>query len=897
MVLAAGPRNDSGNSEAAGGAYRVESPVVARVAGLPASVLAPLRMDASWALVEQLLGADAALEREGSDLGQALFDHIGALSTDPVKPRLVALRRAVHNRRTPGEREWNEEIAAALPGELAKAVHQWLGQLGGRQRLLVQLRSVLNSEYQDKVPELRAAVAHPMFQHALLHASPALFDEVRKWLADGRRSLRRRTLVGLARFLSRAAAKTSPFSTFTYCALGTWTEVGPAVRFRGDLDVRGVVELDRRVLGRVVRALERRPGLRAELPVRLNPSATVAGKAVTFLGPWPEEPILSLPLSPALSECMRVASAAPGTLAQLSARLSEELAADPADLLGYLDKLVECGLLNTSPAVPDQSSDPLDGLLRWLESIPPVDEGHSAAIALIGDLRRILDHGVETGDIAAGLARRDGAARAMAGLETALDLPSTPPELLRKRTFHETAMFTNARVQCSLASWRPALDDLNVVRSWLAVHDWLLPTRLALGTYVRRRFGAGASVPFPMLHRAVQQDLALPESQCPPWLAATRPFLRPSTPVWPHELEQSTVPRIAELYQLRLDSARTVLAVPEHDGVLRVDPRELADLAGSWPSWVRPTASIACYLQPFLVEDDLRVVVNMVAGGYGRGRARWLRLAAQSGSVVPEWQYRTSTAPDLAVAELSGTFDASVNLRTPLAPLEVDYPFTASDRPAAQRIPLCELVVVHEPDADLLDLVDPRRGIRVRPAHLGMMGDPLLPPAIRLLLTAFGPSHLVNPSAPTVYPLEEQENETEVYRLPRVEVGRVVLQRTRWIVAAASVPARENGGDEADHLLRLAGWLRSHGIPDRCYVRVLEPEGEWADQLFAKSRKPVFVDFANPFLLLTFEHLLADRTGQVVFEEPLPVPELGCCPDPATPSVTEFIVELSTNEG
>jgi Lantibiotic dehydratase, N terminus len=902
VVLATGPVNRP--AQALGG-YRLETPLVVRVAGLPASALRDLRLKETWELLGTITDLDRELADAADELGQALFDAIADLSESPVKPRVVAVRRAIHQGRVPRKGEWDERTAAALPADVVVAVERWLALLRDRDRCRADLPRSLADEVERKQEPLRRACADPLFQHALLRASPALYEEIRKWLADDGRRLRRRTLVGVARYLSRAAAKTSPYSTFTTSAVGGWRVNGPAVGFTGNLQVRGVLELDRGVLGRLMRELTGRPALAATLPVRLNPSTLVGDDTLSFIGPRPDESIMTLPMSPSLAECLRVArnEGENRTVAELCTLLAAQTGADPALLRPFLDRLVEIGLLERRPPVRDQSERPLDELLAWLRSAGADSVVGPEVTSLIERLRSDVDQPFAMD--ATPTAQKAPGERVSA-LATSLGLPAAAIERLRRTVSHESSMFPHARVECALPRWRPALDDLDLVRRWLALHDWLLPTRLAIASYVGNRFGQGAWVPFLTLHQAIQQDLLRPDEECDAWLAALRPLLRLSTPAWPSFLARSEVPRLRELHRLRVRSYGFILSGEQESGVVRVDQDALARLVDSWPSWVRTPGSIACYVQPYLTGEDLRLAVNLVGSGYGRGRSRWLRLAAQAGADQPRTEQPGTEQPspepsraqgtDPVVAEVSGVFDASVNLRTPLAPYEIDYPFTASDRPAGERIPLSDLTVVHDADTDLLRLRSRRLGVDVLPAHLGMLGDTLMPPAARLLLSAFGPSHLVHSAIATVYPLGEDAEGGPLRRLPRVEVGRVTLQRARWFVPVAEVPARAAGEDDAGYLLRMVGWLRAHGIPDRCYVRVMDPEGEWREQFFSKARKPMFVDFANFFLGAAFEHMLKDRGGLVTFEEALPPPEGGCGLDPADPRVTEFVIELSASE-
>ena len=861
----------------------------------------------SWTHLEDLLCLDEWLAKESVSLSDALFEVVGNLTEPQIKPRVVALRRAVHQVRAPGKGAWNSQVIAALPPAIADRVRRWHSRLRERDLGRAELSRLLADEVIRKQASLRRIVADESFQHALSQASSALSEEVSKWLADDQRHMKRRTLVGLARFLARASAKTSPYSTFTTSAVGRWTRHGAAIRFAGDLDVQGVVEVSRRVVQQLVEAFVVRPSLSAYVPLRVNPSTQITGDTVSFLGPRPEESINTLPTSLALRECLRVVGCDTGhTHDELRALLAQETGEDPARLGPFLDRLVEIGLLEHRSPVADQSERPLDELLAWLESSihSSTDPGLAEVIVLLESLRTQLRHPFDLDDVEGCRARQDAVAHTVRALSISLDLPLPEIDQLRGVVVRENSFFRSARLECALPQWQPALDDLDIVRRWLAVYDRFLPMRLALVHYVSRRFG-DASVPFLTLHRAIQEDLSLPEELCEEWLATLRPLLRMNSPGSPVFFDDSRIPRLCELPRLWRESATVLWSLEDDDGVIRADPDVIANLSAGWPPWVRPPGSIACHLQPHLVDGELRLILNSMSGGYGRGRSRWLRLASQAGIGVVAEHVSRSGSTEPVVAELSGTFGMSINLRVPMAPFEIDYSFTTSDRSASERVPLSDLIVRHDHRTDQLRLFSRQLGLQVQPVYLGLMAEALLPQAARLLLAAFGPSTLMPSGTPLVWRPEDAEPRC----LPRVEVGRVTLQRARWLVPVGEVPARWSGESDADYLMRLISWLRASGIPERCYVRVLDPEAEWQSQAFAKFRRPQFVDFANFFLVMAFEHMLKGHTGRhdlpieggnpnglLSFEEALPQPEEGCGPDPAEPRVTEFIVELTASE-
>lgn len=86
---------------------------------------------------------------------------------------------------------------------------------------------------------------------------------------------------------------------------------------------------------------------------------------------------------------------------------------------------------------------------------------------------------------------------------------------------------------------------------------------------------------------------------------------------------------------------------------------------------------------------------------------------------------------------------------------------------------------------------------------------------------------------------------------PRVEVDGVVLQRERWVLAGSRFG---RPGDDFDRFLAAWRFKQRHGLPDRVFVRV------------PHERKPVFVDFANAFLVELFAYLCRPSTTVVVTE-------------------------------
>ncbi|WP_330477132.1 lantibiotic dehydratase family protein [Streptomyces platensis] len=872
--------------------YSVGESIFVRFCGLPVSVLDELTQRRSWGLAQEIQALDEALDADAETLKDALYSAIGGLADSASKPRLVALRRCVHRRRFPAKGEWGASVARALPGEVATQVEQWLTRMRKRESVLGELFVTAEQETHEEMRSLLKAATDPVFRHALSQASPALLDELLRLELAGQSKLRRRTAIGLTKFVSRAATKTSPYSTFTATAAGAWSGTGPLFSSSVSDELRCVLELDRMVLEQAVNSLLADGEPSDVLRIRPNPSLNELDGRYTFLGRRPAEPLVAIRASREVRECLRIVGDG-CTVDHLHSTLAARTPQQSAAVVRFCAQLVRMGVLEYESPVPDQSERPLDDLIRFLGTTAS-DRGRKV-IPLLESLRERLQQDPSPTAVAPYREQQRAISTLVAdiGQELGLDWPEA--DVLRKVAFHENAVRLGGDISCSAPHWRPLLDDLDALRRWLALHDRMLPVRIALTAYAGHRFGTGAGVPFLALHAAVQADLAREDADCPKWLRPLRPFLQLSNPVPADDLERSPLPPLSRLHRLRRESLETVLSADrQEDGVLRTDPAVLMELSSQWPDWVRTPGSIACYLQPYTVNSELKAVVNTISGGWGKGRARWSRLLDQAGGHIHDAPRTDDDAHAPLLAEMSGTFGVSVNLRRAVAPYELDYPYTTSTRPDDERIPLNDLLVRHAPSGATLELWSRSKGRRVQPAHLGMMADPLLPPAARLLFAAFGQSYLLHPSLSLLKPREVAEPSDIVFQ-PRIEVGRAVVQRAEWSAPIACVPQERTGEPDGAYLLRLAEWLRAHQIPRRCFVRLYATDGDWVSRVFVKSRKPMFLDFASLSMVAVFRNMTKEFSGRVGFEEALPDPSDPSPFECGGPRVAEFVVELTTD--
>lgn len=844
-----------------------------RVCGTAVAELESLRCERSWALVEELTVQNRWLREEGEELSDLLHPAIGRCADGGAKPLLVALRRAVFQGRMPTARVWSgdrsDTARAALPGQLAKRIDQWARERARAEALEARLPQMLADDVAARTEALRRTAARDAFRLGLVLGSPDLTEAVGGWLDDPQALVPRpRSVWQLAKYLARATAKPSPYASFTFSGLGGWSE---SDREPEEIRWHGVIELARPATLALWHGLADRTELRDRVRLRVNPSTRPGdGRGrLWFLGAADGEPVCGLPESKALRAVLDFVRTAPEpTIGALRAHLACDAADDAAnERVGALvERLISVGLLETCRPFHDQSADPLGDLARWTGV-----QGATDWQRRLLELREALT-GYPALDAAAHRAERLRRVRRLVGaLLTELGRPADPAAASRQLILENAVLPQPQVVTLDPNAWQPVFDDLEQLRGFLSILDGSLPAKLTVAAFFRDRFGPHARIPVLELYRA--------------YLAAGAPAAAPEAGEEVRELERLRRTAVAALYD-RADHTQ----VDGSAGIASLDPQVLAEIAACWPGYVRPPESVCCYGQELPGADGPRLMLNLVRTGYGWSITRTEHLMDTAGMNVPH-RLAAASASGVLPAECRVAFRSQLNQRTAAVPYAIDYP--GGEGSDGEPLALPALSVSYDSSVGRLLLCDPS-GQQVRPLALGMLVEHALPPALRFLIQVFGEPQTALQPGRQLYHAGWYGTGEGPRRRSRLQCGRIVLTRAGWRVPACDVPLPAKGEPKARYLLRLACWRDERGIPPRCFVRSAPNRvGNEQDAL----RKPVYLDFANWFLVQGLAHSLA-RLGSpdrpIVFEEVLP--QLSDAPHYGRDSgqrVTEYVFELS----
>lgn len=249
------------------------------------------------------------------------------------------------------------------------------------------------------------------------------------------------------------------------------------------------------------------------------------------------------------------------------------------------------------------------------------------------------------------------------------------------------------------------------------------------------------------------------------------------------------------------------------------------------------------------------VVINRVFGQAGFGLSRFAYMHGEHGARVARDQEERARRSGVHLAEVSGgTAFTNLNLHGPLLDTEIIQPGDPGGSHSPIRLGLDELVLEDRPEENRLVLLT-RDGTEVQPAYLGYLvlsATPVLTQMLSLLAPA---SNVVTAFTP---PLPENRT-TRV--LPRVRIGSLVLRRRTLQVRVSELP--DGDPSSPDGYLQWVTWWRDTGLPEHCYISRGDDSGR-------RSGKPRYLDVSGLINLATASHEWRGQEGWINVVEALP---------------------------
>lgn len=863
-------------------------PFMLRLAGLPADAVRALRGPRAAAWAEEVLDAEDALGASGQRLSDPLAEVVGATQDDALRREVLRLRRAVFNNRRPPDPAAALALAGRIGGGAGELLGGWLADRARLDTLLAEGPELLAEQLAKGRAALRGLAADERLRRGLLLASPALDSQLDGYLraADGTLSAKRTRKIerSLLAYLYRTACKTSPFSTFTGVALGSFGASGgePDAGIEVAEEWTSHPRLNVVVLWRLAQVVADDPERRGDLPVRLASGWDLDEERVRYvrrsMTPGDDAAAVSFDAAQDRLFYLRRRGVLDSMLAlfdqrptirhrELVAWLGTEHGAGRADAERYLAALLQLGMVQMAdlhPAV--HSPDPLRSFRDALRAVerPWADK---AADRLAGVAACVRDYP------AAPLARRRellGTLRAE--LQGWLESLDAAEATLPRTLLYEDTRASRDQVAADPRVWRDlALPGLTSLGRVLPAFDVALPQRLTLRGFFLARYGHGGRCDDVLklvhdFHEDIfEQYLSFTAKR--PALDGDRGYAA--------EENWLGLPQVSALDAARAEFVRRMRrlweeAAPDAEEI-RLEESDLDAVAAELAPLGRGFDPHSHFLQLADRDGDPLVVLNGSFGGLGFPFTRFTHCF--DGGTGPDLsglvreQLRRAQPEGAVFAEVTGgSATTNLNLHGLLTPYQILCPGETSSAPPATRIHLDDLYVEHDVSEDRLVVRSRRLGCEVIPVYLGYLVPMVLPEIPRTLL-------LLSPTSKATVRLwagvpAGQEADGVTTR-PRVRLGSLVLGRRSWSVPVACLPSSSPGDGDARRYLGWRRWRRAHGVPARVFARIHQDSADGAAG-WGGGSKPHYVDFDSPLSLGALEGLLGEGADRVVLEEALP---------------------------
>lgn len=905
---------------------RLFSHFVGRVAGFPASSFDQLRARQSLAVHTAMREAGELLEEAQADVGKALFTSIQGLEDRALRRIFLRLKRDVHNRRPiclePLTNRLETSGRKPMP-DLERALARYRSAQAARQGLALKWRDVFDREVVDIRRRFQKLVDVEDFRRGLLLSSRTLAKELSRYIrttSERPGSRVRKVERSLMRYFSRAAMKSSPFSTFCALVPGTFArgDVDAADAFRGDpFRKQGLLRINKAIYARALDHLLQRSGVRPHFHVELNPTLRqeTRNRWLFLSASNGRETFQRLPCNPVLDELRRQLSQGDLSLGELTSRLIDDptIEADHASVTRYLDRLFEIGFLRFRVGIPEQEVDwdrPLAAILEGVE-----DEHAVAIHRLLASLRAGVDRYATS------------SARQREEILTAIDREISTVdrdleiELLPRgqSVFYEDAGGS--------ANLRLDLDDLeDILVEYVALVSrmaWPRAEQASMRHFFESYYGPEHD-PVSLLRfyedyyrEHFKEHLGHERSPREARPTRAKTAQADDRPEKAYDVGNpfglAIVDAIAQGGRALSEHIRQRWhAAPDAEEICleREDLQSILDGVPEEGASHRSASLFVQWVPNFGANGESALVANNAFNGYGKYFSRFLSVLPDEVRLALIENNRQLT--DRELAEICGDSAFNGNLHPPLLPREISYP-TGESGDAEDQIPSAEIEVARDPlDPHRLRLQETNGNTRIVPVDLGFLNPRMRPPLYQLLsrftppanaqvAVPDSPDDTSHQAPPGQAPTRDHLGDSGIRHRPRITYrGRLILARRQWQISLASFPHRGKKETEADYFLRIQEWRHALCLPDEVFLRIwplpapqpAEPTDNAAEsteesdgaevapeqtpggptQRFRQHLyKPQYIDFRNPLLVDLFSRATENlEHARLTFEERLP---------------------------
>lgn len=857
----------------------MNAPIIARLGGLPASSMEAFSTSLGERL-DLISRLEASLQAHRSELVERLYELVH--NAEPEKRHaLLALKRDCFNGR-PLARHAQAPVwrfVEEAVGGLAQRILALEGQLG-------DARSQFESAFQDETRyqrhRLAAFLDAPLFQCGLAIASPVVATEagrLRRLSPDeyGRRE--KRLVATLLRYVSRAALKVSPFSTFTPVGICHVDEPGCALGLAPESwQYESLVRLRRHVFDRCADMLVHYRPWRERLEVALNNSISRMGDGRLLLrrsGHYrldadkvlrhQKESLVRISPEAFLVEPLQKLLAS-GTIpyGNLPAVLASDCGVEePASTINnQIEHLIDIGFLCLLPPWNTDEGHIEKPILRELRRLPATP-GLTAFLTNLDRLIQLEDGLFAAGNFVADLEEINrlvtellrGAAE-VSGMLEEIQFPAISIRDVYQDVWCGSQSDNSAPIlHAARKPLEKALQNVEPLVRYARLYDHQMDFLFTLGALLRERQCYQMPVLEalnglqPLWHQFIK--VHVPASRGENWRDTWNP------------LGLEILKELASTREFAYEQLNRCITHRPDGSHVSVDTWNA--LLDQMPRRFTEAHTGAClFLQPATADGSLWML-NRLKEGTGRFASRYTplmpsKLRNEYQTELKERGVLEIDGEEVELLDVQHAQGDTLNIHAPQTPKILVLPGARPSVAEERQLSLSDLFVTLQDDAwpQLRD----RHGRRYLPVYLGVGSYDYMPTLIKFLC-AFGPTELM-----AVFPPPFTQNLNGVVVQERTIMGNVVLHRKTWRVAANELRACLECPSDSRTFAALYRWRQKREIPERVFVSERVPH-----PMKGFRYKPQYVDFTSPLFLPLLRSVASADDEFVTVTEMLPAPD------------------------
>jgi hypothetical protein len=808
---------------------------ILRVGGLPFEVLQDFVTSTLSASLEDYITARNQMRTATGSLVAILEQLVRQAGTDELRNRLIQLKRDIYNHRAI---VLEADLGQWLEAKTTRsAVDDWQCLQQRAEQHLVRLTHEAEQAYEMIDSVLARCWEKPSFQQGVSIASPSLSTRMSQDWQSFKRKKRKGIARSLFAYATRAAAKTSPFSTLTSNCILSLDDFDGKSTFNVERTETLVTSVLNRSIPTALRnALLARHGSQLPINYHLSPHVRIEGNKIIGVSHryqprlgilWLEQYPIILNLAPGITEVLRHL-ASPFSLPELEAALRG--GTSEAEAKQIINELVCRDIIRSG--------------LEW----------NSDCANPANFLADILDHS-------------DGEAKDFGATLRSMDL--------RARSFSTSAISERGQIIRRINS---LYRDLHGKLSQFAPPE--IRTAVYENAWIQGidfQAGKGFERLFQRLGKAIHDKIGVSSSYI--WLRTK--FIEQYG-------EGGVCDNVPHFIMTSWRKVHELLPGRNNNSEAQATDQPGDRFAGVAREHISVPLTLFVQIVGHSLDElddaEPKIVLNLAYNRIGWQTVRWCDdSVATAGSLQKQiggWLIDASaprTPVSIAVSSESCTLQAHPRCTERM--LVVDGTLSSED------LQLSDLILRHNPQSNLLEITT-RDHVPVQTHYLGAL-NPTFDWGPRYLAILMGePFEVIRPPLSRVINVNDL---APVRHQERVEDYGCVLIRETWWVKSSELFRRFDHSSTVDRLVAARDFCDEFNIPRHVYAK--GQISSWTVNGLTKVRKPVWLDFQNVACLDDILDI-AKEVDWIILMEALPGPGENVLKIEGQEYVSEFVFEV-----